>query len=219
MTKKKTQTAQLTPTADKKRPEVKIKVPKTENIIFIGSEMYYDSFWLKMMFISAAYVKAKALRKADKQTIAYVDEGYTHIEKLTLDHLHENMGFEIIKLKSSNDIVKLMNRDRTNYKLLDVAFFSHGVVGQIALNYWSKESAIDFDTDNFERVDSKSFAANGCIYSYACRTGVGVDDNKMGFTSEAEAEPENSLAQELATFFNIQVHAYLKRRECQHFCV
>jgi hypothetical protein len=204
-------TAQLTPTDDKKRPEVKVKVPKTENIIFIGSEMYYDSFWLKMMFISAAYVKARTLRKANKQTIAYVDVGYTRIEKLTLEYLQDKMKFELVKLNDSDAVIDLMNRDRDRYKLLDVAFFSHGVVGQIALNYPSQAQIVNFETDNFSDVEKTAFAANGRIYSYACRTGVGKDDKQSGFKNESEAQLEKSLAQDLANHFNIEVHAYLKR--------
>ena len=33
----------------------------------------------------------------------------------------------------------------------------------------------------------------------------------MGFKSEAEAHPENSLAQKMATYFDIEVHAFLRR--------
>ena len=47
---KKIGTAMTSPVENTTRKEVFIKVPKTENIIFIGSENYYDSFWLKMMF-------------------------------------------------------------------------------------------------------------------------------------------------------------------------
>ena len=34
-----------------KRKQVRVRAPKTENIIFIGSEMEYDLFWLKRMFV------------------------------------------------------------------------------------------------------------------------------------------------------------------------
>ena len=199
-----------TPTHNKKRKEVKIRVPKTENIIFIGSEMYYDSFWLKMMFISAAYAKVDSLRPANKKTIAYVDNGYTYAEKLTLDYLRDKKGFEIIRLASSSDIVALMNRDREEYKLQDVAFFSHGEPNLIALNYWKGDN-INFKERNLLGVNKKAFTINGCIYSYACRTGVSVEDYKKGFKNEADAKPENSLAQKMSDHFGIEVHAFLRR--------
>ena len=200
--KPKTVTAKLTPIDDKQRVRVKVKVPKTENVIFIGSEMYYDSFWLKMMFIAAARVKAETLRPADKKTIAYVDNGYTYAEKLALDYLRDKKGFEIVKLSNSADLVSYMNKDRDTYKLQDVAFFSHGEVGKIVLNY-KGEQGVNLGINNFSAINPKAFAVHGRLYSYACRTGVSVDDLSMGFEKEADAKPELSLAQKLANHFGI----------------
>ena len=200
--------AQLTPVDDKKRVEVEIKVPKTENIIFIGSEMWYDSFWLKMMFVGAAYAKVNKLRAADKKTVAFVDVGYTHLEKMAVERFRDKHGFEIVKLASSADIVALMNKDRENYKLLDVAFFSHGVIDAISMNY-HQDTRVRLDKDNYFDVNKNAFAANGRIYSYACRTGVSVEAEH--FASEADAKPERSLAQRMATHFDIEVHAFLRR--------
>jgi hypothetical protein len=211
-------TAQLTPTDDKKRPEVKVKVPKTENIIFIGSEMHYDLFWLKMMFISAAYKGVEKLRKADKNTIAYVPEGYIHAEKLAIDYLsdaekYKAKKFEIKKITSSAELIKCMNQDRDKYKLQDVMFFSHGVIDAISLNYEGGDDDVDLTVTNFLEINKKAFAANGRIYSYACRTGVSVEDLKRGFKTEIDAKPELSLAQKMATYFDIEVHAFLRRSD------
>lgn len=203
--------ASLTPTDDKKRVDVQVKVPKTENVIFIGSEMNYDSFWLKMMFVAAAYAKVKHLRFATKTTIAYVDNGYTRAEKLTLDNLHDKFGHEIVKITKLEDVITLLNKDRDECKLQDVAFFSHGIVGHIVLNYGTHGNTIPFGIDNFTAVRKDAFLSSGQIYSYACRTGVAVEDYKMGFKSEAEAHPENSLAQQMANHFGVEVHAFLRR--------
>jgi hypothetical protein len=214
VTKSKKQTAPLTPTHDKKRPKVKVKVPKTENVIFIGSEMHYDSFWLKMMFIAAAYAGANAMRPADKKTIAYVPEGYTHAEKLTLDYLCEKSGFEIKRLSSTDDLIQCMNQDRDKYKLQDVMFFSHGVVDAISLNYAGESDDVDLTAGNFNQVKKDAFALNGRIYSYACRTGVSVHDFfNEGFKNEIDAKPELSLAQKMSSYFDIEVHAFLRRSD------
>lgn len=192
---------------NKTRKKVKAKSPKTENLIFIGSEEHYDSFWLKMMFISAAYAMTKKIRPAHKQTIAYVDEGYTKLEKLTLDFLRDTQKFEILKISSSADIATYLNRDRENYKLQDVAFFSHGVVGSIMMNYPS--DGVDFDKDTLNSIKKDAFVTDGRLYSYACRTGVSVDS--ASFVNDAAAKPEQSLAQKIADHFGIEVHAFLKR--------
>ncbi len=197
---------------NKKRKEIEIIIPKKENIIFIGSEMYYDSFWLKMMFISAAHVLTnipEKFRPADKNTIAYVDNGYTHAEKLTLDYLREKKGYEITKLTSSADIVSCFSKDRNEYKLQDVAFFSHGLIGKIALNYRAKD--INFEKSTLSNIKRNIFLSSGKIYSYACRTGISIDDYFLGFKNEKDAKPEFSLAQMMSNHFGIEVHAFLKR--------
>lgn len=83
-----------------------------ENIIFIGSEMDYEKFWTKMMFISAAWFEASngpEFRSADRKTVAYVDEGYTRFEKLTIEYLRQKQGFYVIKLSVDMDIVDVLN--------------------------------------------------------------------------------------------------------------
>jgi hypothetical protein len=208
---KKLGSSNTTPTHQKKRKEVPAKRPKTENIIFIGSEMHYDSFWLKMMFVAAAHhltTKRDQFRSANKNTIAYVDNGYTRFEKLALDQLAKKK-FEIVKLSRSSDIASCMNRDRENYKLQDVVFFSHGVIGAITLNY-GDDPDIRFDETVLKSVNAKAFATGGRIYSYACRTGNSVN-NLTDFTQESEAKPELSLAQKMADHFGKEVHAFLRR--------
>lgn len=214
---KKTAKANLTPISDKKRIEVGVKVPLTENIIFIGSEMYYDSFWLKMMFIGAAYQMAKRMRTADRIVIAYVDEGYTYLEKLAIDQLADlykakaRSGIvEVIRLGHSGAVTNLFNRRREEYKMLDVYFSSHGVINLIDLGYKGRKS-VQFGRSSLTSVSNDAFALHGRVYSYACRTGIATEDYMQGFNDEAIAKPENSLAQLIADHFGIEVHAFLRR--------
>lgn len=201
-------TSQLTPTANTKRKDVPVRVRLTENILFVGSEMYYDSFWLKMMFIAASTVMARTFRKADRQSLAYVDVGYTRLEKLAIESLAVQRGFTVTRIGSTADLLALMNRDREDYALLDVAFFCHGLPGKISLNFWSSP-AIELGLGNFAAVTDKAFARNGRILSYACRTGV--LSGASSFSNDAEATPELSLAQRMADHFGIDVHAFLRR--------
>ncbi len=215
--RKRTAAGSLTPISDRNRVEVKVKVPKTENILFIGSEMYYDLFWLKMMFIGAAYCMTAKMRSADRLVIAYVDEGYTHMEKLAIDQLASQCeakalgkSVEVQKLGSSGALTRLLNREREDYKLLDVFFASHGVVGAIDLNYQGNRT-VKLATGSISSIASNAFAVHGRLFSYACRTGVSIEDAQMGFKSEADAKPEASLAQKMADHFGIEVHAFLRR--------
>lgn len=199
------------PVENKKRAEAVTKVPKTENIIFIGSEHHYDSFWLKMMFIAAAYLpatKSQNFRPATRKTIAYVDDGYTPLEKMTLDLLRDKLSFNVIKLSSSADIISCMSKDREEYKLQDVLFFSHGTNTSISLNYRGLP-IMELNHANFTAVPKKAFAEHGRIFSYACRTGVSEGGGE--FESEADAKPELSMAQKMADHFGIEVHAFLRR--------
>lgn len=200
------------PTSETTRKKVEAVSPKTENILFVGSELKYDSFWLKMMFIAGAYVVASSgrlFRPAHRKTIAYADYGYTRLEKLPLEAL-KSMGYEVVALRTTDDLVKCFARGREQYKIQDVAFFSHGVVGKISLNY-EGVAKIDFDENVLSRLSKDWFVKDGQIYSYACRTGTGKDDYWQGFDDLSEAKPEDSLAQKMANQLGVSVHAYMRR--------
>jgi len=174
---------------------------------------------LKMMFIGAAYViasRGRVFRPADKKTIAYVPLGYSKYERLTIELLRKFGGFAIVAIEDSDAIVKYIN-ERPEYteegqpcKLLlqDVAFFSHGFPGWIALNY-GDDPDVDFGKPQLDLCGTDVFVPGGRLYSYACRTGV----SKTGgsFSSDAEAGLETSLAQQIANHFRIEVHAFLRR--------
>lgn len=205
--------SKTSPIANTQRKEVQIPHTDLENIIFVGAEMYDRTFWTKMMFIGAAFAfirDSKRFRPAQKYTLAYVDNGYTKSEKLALEYLKNNKGFQIKTLSTSSDIAALMNQDRDNFKLQDVAFFSHGLNSQIALNF-SQDEKVNFDEKALKAIKQDIFLKGGCFYSYACRTGVKFGDES--FEKESDAEPENSLAQLTANHFGVVFHAYLRRTD------
>lgn len=193
---------------------------RRKNIIFVGSEMYYDSFWLKMMFIAPAVTVAsgpRLLRTADETAIAYVDEGYTFLEKLPLEAVAKQFGHKIVRLADSAGVAATMNdlpvteQDGCTIltKLQDVVFFCHGTPGRIGLNYSASTNAVDLSSANYTALNTSAFVPDGKLFSYACRTGTGVRGNS--FRSDAEAKPELSLAQKLADHLRITVFAFLTR--------
>lgn len=212
--------SQLTNTNNTKRFNVYVAPPKKENIIIIGSEMQYDSFWLKMMFISAAtlFVNRPMFRKCDKVTIAYVNIGYTIGERLAIENIPNffysacnNVHFK--KILSMENIISLINNDRDNFKIQDLVFFCHGLNGEINLNY-NKKPDINIKSIHLNQIKSDAFLHDGKIYSYACRTGISdspILRLKDDYSNIDEAKPKESLAQKMADYFNIEVHAFYKR--------
>lgn len=214
--------------ADKPRKKlVKNCYTYKENIIFVGSEIHYDSFWWKMMFMACGFALADRqlhFRTADQTTIAYVDNDYTKAEKLPIEQLKEAKGINLVKISSSADVVEYINtrptfeRDGKVGKLLiqDVAFFSHGVPGRIALNFDSSPD-VDVDHEQLAKMAKDVFIANGRIYSYACRTGIASwyeahwTNFNTPFKSDQDANPKDSLAQAMANHFGINVHAFYTR--------
>ena len=208
------------PRSNTNRAVVSTKVPKTENIIFIGSEFEYNNFWLKNMFIAAAYPfikNRKKFRACDKVTIAYVDYGYTRLEKLAIEGLKNEIEFTdniiFVALKTKSKIIELLNANRENYKIKDLAFFCHGLNGKITLNYSARPN-IDLTTSDINSIGNTNFLSSAKASSYACRTGMAdsVTLRTQGsFDDISEADPDNSFAQLFANRHNIDFYAFHKR--------
>jgi hypothetical protein len=94
--------------------------------------------------------------------------------------------------------------------LQDVVFFSHGTPGGIFLNY-DGGSDVDFTYSELYSTDADAFVPDGLIVSYACRTGN--DSYSEHFANDAEAHPQNSLAQMMADHFEIKTKAFLTRSD------
>lgn len=191
---------------------------KTENIIVIGSELYYNSFWLKMMFVAPSF--SVALGKlsppmwssADKTTVLYIPEGYSRAELLALDYLRDH-GCTVKALNTPSDftsVVSTREQGEYIYKIKNMMFCSHGLNSGIHLNF-KGDAPIVINNSLINSLPSDAFDPSGRIYSYACRTGVSVNDFRAGFSSLEDAKPEDSLAQTMADHFNVKVHAFYMR--------
>lgn len=205
--------ATTTPVAETRRKEADTRPPRTENILFIGSEFEYQSFWLQMMFVGAAYRVGSGgalFRPCERLTIAYVDYGYSFLEKLTIEQLGQRANTRLVALASQSDLVACINSDRHTFKIQDMAFFCHGLPGKIELNY-NSSPRIRMGTQTLSQFDRRVFMAGGKIYSYACRTGNASYPWQNSFSNDDDVHPEQSLAQQLSDHFNVEVHAFLRR--------
>jgi hypothetical protein len=192
-----------------------------ENVVLVGSERFYESFKLKMMFVGPAVATVNRsidLRPAERTTVLYVADGYTRFEKLALEQLATRPDVTLVPITTAAAIVAHFNtRPRgqqdgvaTKTLLQDVVIFAHGFPGKFAFNLSKRfDAAIDFTEDDLEKIDAHVFVPDGCILSYACRTGCGVDAKV--FPNDAAAKPEASLAQRMADHFGVDVFAYLTR--------
>ena len=174
---------------------------KTENIIIIGSELSYDSFWLKMMFMSCGIGLGKGSLMppgwgtADKTTVLYCRSGYVRHELLAVEALRDRFGHELVAIASPATVTARMStrfHQGDRYKINHLAIFSHGTPGAIRLEYPRRSGDLTFST--FASVPSDVFCPSGSIISYACNT--------------AYAETGPSLAQRLATHFGVTVKAF-----------
>lgn len=202
--------AKLTPIEDKEKP--KVDICKAENIIFIGSELLYCSFWTKMMFIGAATKQINMMSEEEKKKtiIAYVPFGYTNLELGVIEHYKNANNMIAYAVRTANDAYSLIAANRNIVKIRNLYFFCHGTPGVLSLNY-SGAPKIDLARNFFSPLASDIFIEGGKIYSYSCRTGVSLSSEK--FDNDDAALPKLSLACSLAKKFGIDVHAFLVRTD------
>jgi len=119
---------------------------KTENIIVIGSEFLYNSFWWKMIFMACGYAVAKGSiippgysSNIDLTTVLIVDYGYSEVELQRIkDGITTLPNRELVMLKEQEQLENfLLTREKNNnfYKIKNIIVFSHGVPHTIDLNY------------------------------------------------------------------------------------
>lgn len=90
-------------------------------------------------------------------------------------------------------------------------FYSHGVVGSIELGYaLSKQDSYRLRDAQARMLQQDAFEYNAIVYSYACRTGLGIDEDHY---VKPGVDPcyKNSLAQILADAADVEVQAYPKK--------
>lgn len=193
----------------------------TENILIVGSECYYNSFALKMMFIAPAFAmvtRGLELRPADTTTVVFVDNGYTAHEKLALEYLRSAHGVKLVPVTTAAAVLHHWGtrprgaRDGRPTRTLvqDLVIFCHGFPNSLALNLsGSIGAAVDLGPAELDALPADVFVAEGRIVSYACRTGV--HQGGEAFANEAAAQPDLSLAQRMADHFGVPVDAFMTR--------
>jgi hypothetical protein len=107
------------------------------------------------------------------------------------------------------DFINSRIAEKREIKQLDL--FAHGLVGTIEFGYeLAKAASYRMRDTQAQMLDPEAFDLRGKIYSYACRTGLGIDADV--YVSEGE-DPlyEQSLAQLIANTAQTPVWAFARR--------
>lgn len=210
---------------------------KEENIIVIGAEVHSEKASNKLMFMAQAVRKIN-IEKI--QTIIYFEQGYSENMKTEFEksvNLY-NKNISIIRISSISQLISYINigsifhnlinirifpyKNNSIYKIKNIYIYSHGMPSRITfLLDWEtykvnhniqsdeKSSANELNLTNYMNLNPESFLDGASIWSYACRTGLSSENN-----SDIEIftwGEEESLAQKMADFLNINIYAFLKR--------
>lgn len=248
------------------KASIEIKLGPLQHIIVIGTQNHRGDTsitnplsWVrdvgpgsKLMFALQA-IRRVRLNKDVKFTILMCEDGYkaSHI-KAVKNSIMNLYGSRFIQVNSSQQIINYINTgdvnnsnkistERKNKVVKQLIFYSHGLVGKIALGMGltGDDSAYVIEEKDVLKFSKEAFTSDSHIYSFACRTGLGNTEidksiyktqisksNSIGMTSmgiplsqdefETVQMPlysAQSIAQKLSNQTNAIVYAYLRRSD------
>jgi hypothetical protein len=135
------------------------------------------------------------------------------VQKIAIDDYQADFAV----LDNISELVAFINRrPAKKRRIQQMAFFAHGLVGSIEFGYETdKEDSYRLRDAQAKMLEPLAFDNDAVIYSYACRTGVGVSKGIAGFCEDFEEgeDPhyERSLAQIIADHADVHVMAYPRR--------
>ena len=128
------------------------------------------------------------------------------------DVVENTHGAQYRELDTVSGLVDFIyTRQRRGREIKQLDFFSHGIVGSIELGYeLDKRDTYRLRDAQAQMFKPEAFAYGARIYSYACRTGLGIDANVKVNEGE-DPHYERSLAQILANATKATVWAFPRR--------
>ncbi|VXA92907.1 conserved hypothetical protein [Pseudomonas sp. 8AS] len=172
----------------------------------------------KMRFINQGirqlrkYPEGKPDFSVQRVFLVFVDD----YERQLLDELRKvvegRYGAQYREYDNISQLVDfILSRQRRGREIRQLDFFSHGVVGSIELGYeLDKRDSYRLRDAQARRLVPEAFAYDGKIFSYACRTGLGIDAH-LEVAEGEDPQYERSLAQMLANAAGTEVRAYPRR--------
>jgi hypothetical protein len=172
----------------------------------------------KMRFINQGirqlrrYPPARPDFSVQRVFVVFVDD----YERSLLDELKRivegRYGAQYREYDNISQLVDLiLSRQRRGREIKQLDFFSHGVVGSIELGYeLDKRDSYRLRDAQARMLMPEAFAYDAKIYSYACRTGLGIDA-ELSVAEDEDPQYARSLAQILANAAGTEVQAYPRR--------
>ncbi|MEY8761999.1 hypothetical protein [Chryseobacterium tongliaoense] len=192
----------------------------------------------KLMFVHQA-LRRMRLNKGIKFDFLLCVRDYTDKQKKAIKDAVENMyGGKYVEITSAQQVINYINtadenntasiaKARTEKKIKQLLFYSHGVVGEISLGL--APAGIDITEYSFEKeeaakLNKEAFLGGTNIYLFSCRAGIGNSDIDRTIYIDKEgnkADPNNrynilsseSIAQKIANSTGATVYGYLRRTD------
>jgi len=196
---------------------LELKTADKEVFIIIGTEQDEANAANKLMFPAQAVRTIRMQYKTHEHlkvlmfTDRYTEASIKAVEDAVKLH---NSKAVFSRINSTDELLQKFNEGDIQFrKITHIYAYAHG-------NFENNKSVIQFgykgvnqarqvfSIDSFNQINKELFLTENqtAFYSYACRTGAGVD-------SESASDPQKhlSMAQNMATQGKITVHAYMRR--------
>lgn len=194
-----------------------LKTADREVFIIIGTEQDEANAANKLMFAAQAVRTIRMKYKTHEHLKVFIfPDRYTEGSLKAVEDavkLHNSKAV-FSQVNSTAELIQKFNEgDISQRKVTDIYTYAHG-------NFENNKSVIQFGykgvrqtqqvfkIESFQEINKELFLPESLtnFYSYACRTGAGVD------TETGNNPMKNlSMAQSMATQGNITVHAYMRR--------
>ncbi|MEG0873562.1 MAG: DUF4347 domain-containing protein [Clostridia bacterium] len=121
----------------------------------------------------------------DKCTWLISSVGYSQNDIYNFKDTAKKLGVNISFFSHKSELINYLNYDRSFYKIRNLTFFSHGVVGSVEIGYNQKgnpESNLSFKIEDIKNINSSGFSSNAFTMFYSCNTAT--EKNGTSFAKE-----------------------------------
>ncbi|WP_343019622.1 N-acetylmuramoyl-L-alanine amidase, partial [Clostridium celatum] len=121
----------------------------------------------------------------DKITWLISSVGYSETDIYNFKDTAKKLGVNIKFFSHKSDLINYLNYDRAFYKIRNLTFFSHGLVGSVEIGYKQKvdfETNLSFKIEDIKNINSSGFSSNAFTMFYSCNTAT--EKNGTSFAKE-----------------------------------